>query len=421
MKGFLSLLALPALATAFPSLKEAGNEKRLLRQVGNLANDVQGLLGSIATSVDPENRRPEPGYHFREPRPNDSRGACPGLNLLANYGYLPRDGYVNFGQVVEAVARGFNMGADLAVVLCVFAVLTDGDIENESWYLGSGPGRIGGLNRHSTVEADISPNKEDYYNGCGDNHHISSRMFRQNVEYVMQDRNKEFSYDVMARHYGENSRFSQQYNPYLYYFPFPSIVSVVAFNFYPEYFSNGSHGAGGVANYESISSIVGARFDEETGNFQYVPERWPENWYRRARPYGAVEALTDGFTRIYPANPVGMPIGQFGTPNFNARTILCDVYQGLNSPMPLFLAGESEATEAQISWALGKLAGVGLSETVLGCPRRTLSANYLYPNASTAGGPLGPPPAEAFNAGNNIYYRSYFCEAPTRPQCDHVC
>jgi hypothetical protein len=118
---------------------------------------------------------------------------------LANYGYLPRNGHVNFGQVVEAVARGFNMATDLATVLCVFAVLTDGDIETESWYLGAGPGYVGGLNRHSTIEVDISPNKEDYYNGCGDNHHISSYRFAQNVGFAAQDPNKEFSYAAMAK------------------------------------------------------------------------------------------------------------------------------------------------------------------------------------------------------------------------------
>jgi len=129
-------------------------------------------------------KRPEAGYTFQAPGPDDSRGPCPGLNLLANHGYLPRDGHVNFGQVLDATARGFNMGADLATVLAVFAVLTDGDIAIESWYHGAGPGSIGGLNRHSTVEADVSPNREDFYNGCGDNHHLSSRMFKQNVEFV---------------------------------------------------------------------------------------------------------------------------------------------------------------------------------------------------------------------------------------------
>lgn len=91
------------------------------------------------------------------------------------------------------------MGADLATVLAVFAVLSLGDPKTESWYLGAGPNYVGGLNRHSTVESDVSPNKEDYYNGCGDAHSISSRMFKQNVAFAAQDPNKEFSYDVMRK------------------------------------------------------------------------------------------------------------------------------------------------------------------------------------------------------------------------------
>lgn len=124
------------------------------------------MLGSVASSVDASDLRPQPGYTFEAPGPGDSRGPCPGLNLLANYGYLPRDGHVTFSEVVNATAVGFNMGADLATVLCVFATLADGDLATESWYLGSNNG-LGGLNRHSTVEADVSPNREDYYNGCG--------------------------------------------------------------------------------------------------------------------------------------------------------------------------------------------------------------------------------------------------------------
>ena len=140
MKSTLFLLGLPALSYAFPGmmgidsreaalkqLKEMRNaeaepkvqERQLLGSVtsgllsgsalsggliGTLVNDVKGLLGSVASSVNPDNKRPEPGYEFQAPGPNDSRGPCPGLNLLANYGYLPRDGYVNFGQVLEATS-----------------------------------------------------------------------------------------------------------------------------------------------------------------------------------------------------------------------------------------------------------------------------------------------------------------------------
>jgi hypothetical protein len=188
-----------------------------------------------------------------------------------------------------------------------------------------------------------------------------------------------------------------------------------------EYFSNGTYGAGGVANYESISSIIGAKFDEEKGEYEYVPEQWPENWYRRATPYGAVVALTDGFTRIYPANPVGMPFGQLGTPNVSPATLLCDLFQGLNSITPLTLAGQLEDASAGISWAVGKLAAVGIDNTVLGCPTTTLSPDFLYPNSTQTGGPLAPPPVQVQNSGNNTYYQTYFCDAPTMQNCQTTC
>jgi hypothetical protein len=40
----------------------------------------------------------------------------------------------------------------------------------------------------------------------------------------------------------------------------------------------------GTANYESISSFLGFQLDKKTGKFCYVPERFPDNWYRRAVP-----------------------------------------------------------------------------------------------------------------------------------------
>jgi hypothetical protein len=194
------------------------------------------------------------------------------------------------------------MGADLSTLLAVFSILANGNITTQFWYLGADPNNVGGLNRHNSVEADISPNREDYYNGCGDNHHLSSRLFQRNVEYASADPDKQFTLAAMAKQYAANADFSLKNNPYLYYFPFPSIVSLGAFAFYPNFFSNGTYRAGGVANYESISSIIGAKLNEKTGEFEYVPERWPEQgWYRRSTEYGAVAALADVLTTIYPA------------------------------------------------------------------------------------------------------------------------
>lgn len=108
------------------------------------------------------------------------------------------------------------MDADLATVLVVFAVLADGDIPTESWYLGTNPNdpnHVGGLIRHSTVEADISPNREDYYLACGDNHHLSSRIFAQNVAFAAASADKQFGYEAMSNHFAKNAEFSVKNNP----------------------------------------------------------------------------------------------------------------------------------------------------------------------------------------------------------------
>lgn len=214
----------------------------------------------------------------------------------------------------------------------------------------------------------------------------------------------------MGSQYAANAAFSQKNNPYLYYLPAPSIFSIGAFAFYPNFFSNGTYGAGGVANYESISSIIGAEYDSTTGNFKYVPERWPDNWYRRATPYNAIQTLEEALTSIYSRYPL-LPIGS----NLSAKTLLCDLYMGLSSITPLALAGQSQDIAAGLTWAASKFAPF-LADTVLGCPSEALSP--LYPNATNVGGPLATPSAQAANAGDNVYNKVYFKNAPTTPNCN---
>jgi hypothetical protein len=238
------------------------------------------------------------------------------------------------------------------------------------------------------------------------------------VGLAAQDPKKEFSMNVMAQHYARSATFSKDYNPFLYYFPFPQIVSLGAFAFYPNFFSNGTYGLGGVANYKSIMSIIGAEYDQKTGEFKYVPERWPENWYRRATPYGAVTTLADGFLQIYPRNVIVPGVAQIGTQNFNPRTFLCNVYQGLNSITPLVLGGTEENVAKGVSWALSVLDPL-FSKTALGCPDSVISPNVLFPQSQREGGPVNPPriPSDA-NTGDNVYYKTYFKNAPIKPQCN---
>ena len=168
-------------------------------------------------------------------------------------------------------------------------------------------------------------------------------------------------------------------------------------------------------------SIIGAEYDENTNEFKYVPERWPENWYRRDVPYGAVETIVDGFINIYPRNIIVPAAAQVGTPNLSVQTLLCDVYQGINSITPLVLGGTEENIDKGVSWALSVLDPI-LSKTALGCPDSVISPNLLFPNSQREGGPINPPvvPSDAWT-GDNVYNKVYFGgdSLPIEPECRH--
>jgi hypothetical protein len=43
--------------------------------------------------------------------PNDIRGPCPGLNVMANHGYIPRDGIASVAQLTLASNEGMRTPA----------------------------------------------------------------------------------------------------------------------------------------------------------------------------------------------------------------------------------------------------------------------------------------------------------------------
>jgi hypothetical protein len=47
------------------------------------------------------------------PGPNDLRGPCPGLNVMANHGYLSRDGVASVVQLTTASNEGMSTHSPL--------------------------------------------------------------------------------------------------------------------------------------------------------------------------------------------------------------------------------------------------------------------------------------------------------------------
>ncbi|GKT68989.1 hypothetical protein ColTof4_01412 [Colletotrichum tofieldiae] len=86
--------------------------------------------------------------------------------------------------------------------------------------------------------------------------------------------------------------------------------------------SNGTYGAGGVGNYESISPIIGAKYDDRTGESQTGA--------------AALQTVLEGLLDIYIRDTAVTGVAQLETANLNATTVLCDLYQGMNSVVPPF-------------------------------------------------------------------------------------
>ncbi|KAJ7753939.1 Cloroperoxidase [Mycena maculata] len=113
-------------------------------------------------------------HTFIAPTAADWRSPCPGLNTLANHGYINRDG---MNITIEAIMNGaldaFNVNWDTILVAAKFGLLSGSDATTFST-LGLGP-----LSLHNLVEHDASISRNDYGpDGTGDNVHFNETTFQ---------------------------------------------------------------------------------------------------------------------------------------------------------------------------------------------------------------------------------------------------
>jgi hypothetical protein len=92
-------------------------------------------------------RFPEPNYPYQDPLPSDQRGPCPGLNAMANHGYIPRNGIATLAQTIQGAAALFNMGADLTTFLAGGSVLFAGDVSTLTYSIGGADARTNSLGK----------------------------------------------------------------------------------------------------------------------------------------------------------------------------------------------------------------------------------------------------------------------------------
>ncbi|KAM0269230.1 hypothetical protein ACHAPA_004500 [Fusarium lateritium] len=288
---------------------------------GTVEAVVDNVLGLIPTNkaVKGLQKFPEASHPFKAPGSTDQRGPCPGLNTLANHGYIPRNGIATIGQIQAGTAKVFNMGADLSALLAVGGAVDGGDILSQKMSIGGPDDRVGLLNgalnkifgKPSGIaghgkfnEGDASATREDFYLH-GDNISFKSKLFKQLHQQALAKGDGTYNVDAVKEHFKNRYRDSKAANKQ-FYFNVPSAAVVMgAYYFIPGFFSNGTIGAGGIANEASITSFYGAKptrknaWKDKNLEYTHVPERIPEQgWYRRATPMTIVEAV-GGILDVY--------------------------------------------------------------------------------------------------------------------------
>ncbi|OCH90910.1 Cloroperoxidase [Obba rivulosa] len=299
MKPYL-LLAFVSFSYAFPTSSWDQLSHRLMET--RMKRDIHGRQDPVAV-VTGLTQIPDADHPFMAPGPTDQRGPCPGLNVLANHGYLPRSGIVTQADIVSGVSEGFNMAPDLAGFLSLVSIAYDGDLVTGKFSIGGPDSRTsllgalqnilgveGGLDYHAGIEGDASATRDDAY--FGDDHTMIPELYAQ-MKSIAANYGGLYTLEAMKDLQQLRHQQSVQTNPTFYFVPLASALDIGAKAFITVFFTNGTYGDGGVPNEESISSFFGAQL-LPNGSYQFVPERFPDNWYRRGTPF----TLLDGIGQI---------------------------------------------------------------------------------------------------------------------------
>ncbi|KAI7650197.1 hypothetical protein KC319_g11107, partial [Hortaea werneckii] len=95
--NFVTLLGCTgAYVNAFPQLKEP---------LPNLHSESPTLEKRVSFDASSQLVDVHGDHAFQPPGPHDRRGPCPGLNSLANHGYLPRNGITSVTQAIDACQK----------------------------------------------------------------------------------------------------------------------------------------------------------------------------------------------------------------------------------------------------------------------------------------------------------------------------
>ncbi|OQD82321.1 hypothetical protein PENANT_c022G01727 [Penicillium antarcticum] len=304
------------------------HDKRFLLDLMDLPVDVTG----------------EHAFHPPNFENGDQRGPCPGLNALANHGYIPRNGVVSFAKVIPAINEVYGMGVDLATVLAIMGTVWTGDplsldpsfsiggrdtgvnnlLNNLGGILGEPQGLIGS---HNFIEADSSNTRDDLY-VTGNNYALNMDKF---MSWYNMSMDGNFDMDLMAERASLRFEETIQTNPNFYYGPVTGLVARNAGYIFPgRLFRNHSReNPEGVLTKDHIRSFYGIYGEEHNLTYREGWERIPENWYKTPVDYGLIQLNLDTIDWFGKYPQLGSVGGNTGSVNSFAGVDPADLTGGV--------------------------------------------------------------------------------------------
>jgi len=389
-------LAFAATAQAYPSIADAAAK--------SLANRDELQERQFPGAIPPFDAKSQyvsntGKYAFVPPSGNDQRGPCPGLNAMANHGYMPHNGVGSMADFVTGTFNAFGMGPDIAEFLAVYGGVFDGNLLSYSiggptpslLGLGGLLGQPRGLSgSHNNYEGDNSPVRGDLYQ-YGNGYLVQLRFFKELYERGMANGNK-IDLNLLTEYRHDRFQRSIAENPYFFNAPFSGVIaSPAAWSFIYRFMANHTaENPEGVLDLETLKTFYSITGDYP--NFTYTPghEKFPDNWYRRNNidaytiPYfsldntamllkypifasvGGNTGKVNTFTGVNPADLTG---GVFnGATLLQGNNLWCYALQTSQILAPDALKG----LFSNLQPALSKLSGaIGKVTSNFGCPQLT--------------------------------------------------
>ncbi|ORY86707.1 Chloroperoxidase, partial [Leucosporidium creatinivorum] len=334
---------------------------------------------------------PDAAHPFQNPPPGAQRGGCPGLNLLANYGYIDRSGVTDVGKLLFALQEGLGLAPDLAgfLVAISFRGLTDPTTLKMSIgrTTSATSGLLTSLLGAAAVPGPFSPeshNKFDhdgslafddaYFTPGGYTDRSNGTLWAHRVALAKNEFGGLFGVDWVARTRYDEYKTCVQNNPECAWTVVTQLefYAATCFTFLvmPTTLPDGSLGDPTVSVVDTFSG-----FKLQNGKYIKVPEKLPVGsdgiWRRRDVPLSLLEIVEAGLNSYlqYPVvfgsndgstNSFIVDSRQLNTENITPSAVICLLYNEIVENVPSSFGVLQDQVVALVNLLLAP-AMVGLS------------------------------------------------------------